>query len=116
MNTIENKGFLWDLLVENKGFKDGVSIQTAQTMFESLLRDIDSSEEPLIEKNKFFLKQYTEQMNSIEISPEELIKYRESLFEERVRQNQERYKIPPAQKDLTEVKQLLYRIIELLDN
>ena len=85
-------------------------------MFESLLREIDTTEDSLIEKNKLFLKKYTEQMNSIEISPQELIKYRESLFEERILQNQERYKIPPVQKDLTEVKKLLYRIIDLLEN
>ena len=116
MNTLKNKEFLWDLLVDSNSFKEGVTISKSQEIFETLLQEIDAGDESLLEKNKQFLKKYMDQMNAIEISAEELVKYRESLFEERIRQNQERYKIPPVQKDLTEVKQLLYRILELLES
>lgn len=118
MNTIENKRILWELLLEAKGFKEGISVETAKELFETILLQIDESDLPLLEKNKLFLKQYTTSIHEINVSPENLVKYRETLFEERVLQNQERFKTTThtqGHKDLSEIKQLLYKILAKLD-
>ena len=108
MNTLDEKRILWDTLVENKIFKDGVSIELAQQWFESLVAEIDQRPLTLPEKKKAFLEEYEELMNK------ESRKQRELWFEERL--NKKRVKPPPSMQELNEIKQLLYKILEKIES
>jgi len=107
MNTLEEKRELWDTLVEKKIFKDGVSIELAQEWFETLITEIDQRSLSLLDKKKVFLEEYEELMNK------EARKQREIWFEERL--NKKSMKPPPSMKELNEIKQLLYKILDKLD-
>jgi hypothetical protein len=107
MNTLEEKRELWDTLVEQKIFKDGVSIDLAQQWFENLVTEIDQRSLPLPEKKKVFLEEYETLMNN------EARKQREIWFEERL--NKKSMKPPPSMKELNEIKQLLYKILDKID-
>ena len=41
MNTNENKQLLWQLLLDSNGFKEGVSIEKTQQVFEIVIEEID---------------------------------------------------------------------------
>lgn len=108
MNTLDEKRILWDTLVENKIFKDGVSIELAQQWFESLVAEIDQRPLTLPEKKKVFLEEYEELMNK------ESRKQRELWFEERL--NKKKIKPPPSMQELNEIKQLLYKILDKIES
>jgi hypothetical protein len=114
MNTNENKQLLWQLLLDSNGFKEGVSIEKTQLLFETIIGEVDQLPISLTEKNKKCLEEFIQR---IQKQDTDLVKYREELFEERVKQNQEKYKArSPPMKDLTEIKQLLYLILDKIDN
>lgn len=108
MNTLEEKRILWDTLVEQKIFKDGVSIELAQDWFEKLVAEVDKRPLTLPEKKKAFLEEYEELMNK------EARKQREQWFESRL--NKKTVKPPPSMKELNEIKQLLYKILEKVES
>ena len=108
MNNLEEKHILWDTLVDQKIFKDCVSIELAQEWFEALVADVDKRPLTLSEKKQVFLEEYEELMNK------EARKQRELWFEERL--NKKIVKPPPSMKELNEIKQLLYKILEKVES
>jgi len=108
MNTLDEKRDLWDTLVEQKIFKEEVSIEVAQQMFESLVIDIDKRRLTLEEKKQAFLQEYEQCMNK------EAQKKREEWFESRL--NKKVLKPPPSMAELNEIKQLLYKILEKVES
>ena len=108
MNTLEEKSNLWDTLVSQKIFKEEVPLKLAQQLFESLVMDVDKRSLSLTEKKETFLKEYEELMNK------EARKQREQWFESRL--NKKIVKPPPSMKELNEIKQLLYKILEKVES
>jgi hypothetical protein len=108
MNTLEEKRLLWDTLVEQKIFKNGVSIELAQEWFEALVAEVDKRSLTLPEKKQAFLEEYEELMNK------EARKQRELWFEDRL--NKKIVKPPPSMNELNEIKQLLYKILEKVES
>jgi len=106
MNTIENKRMLWDTLIEKDLFKKEVSVEKTQTLFETLLNELNQQDGTIEEKNKHFLEQWVKQIEGASIVA------KSAWLEERMNQ---KYKTPPTQSELSEIKQLLYRILELLE-
>ena len=104
MNTIENKCLLWDTLVEQKKFKEEVSVERTRQLFEFVLNEFDTMDLSLEEKNKLFLETWFKRLEEV---------FREQWFEERVSQKQ--YKQPLTSNELTEIKKLLYKILDLLE-
>ena len=107
MNTMENKRILWDTLIEQDLFKKEVSVEKTQALFETILKELDHYEGTVEEKNKIFLDQWIKQLEMASIVA------RSDWLEERM--NKKQYKQPPTANELTEIKQLLYRILELLE-
>ena len=108
MNTLEEKRILWDTLIEKKIFKDCLSIELAQEWFEALVADVDKRPLTLPEKKQVFLDEYEE------LVTKEARKQRELWFEERL--NKKIVKPPPSMKELNEIKQLLYKILEKVES
>ena len=108
MNNLDEKRILWDTLIDKKIFKDSVSIDLAQEWFEALVSEVDKRPLTLSEKKQVFLEEYEELMNK------EARRQRELWFEERV--NKKVIKPPPSVKELTEIKQLLYKILERVES
>ena len=107
MDVLENKRMLWDTLVEQKWFKEEVSVEKSQALFETLLKEINAMDVDLQEKNRLFLEQWQKQLDTAALVA------RSSWLEERM--NQKQYKVPPTAGELAEIKQLLYRILEILE-
>lgn len=107
MDSLENKRMLWDTLVQQQWFKEEVTVEKTQALFESLLNEVNKQETSLEEKNKYFLDQWIKQLESASLVA------RSAWLEERM--NQKQYKQPPTMTELIEIKQLLYRILELLE-
>lgn len=107
MDTLANKSMLWDTLVEKKWFKEDVTVEQTQALFESLLKEVDQLEHETEEKNKLFLDQWLRQLENASIVA------RSQWLEERM--NQKKFKQPPNASELAEIKQLLYRILEILE-
>lgn len=107
MESLENKRMLWDTLVQQQWFKEEVTVEKTQALFETLLHEVNKEEISLEEKNKYFLDQWTKQLDSASLI------VRSAWLEERM--NQKQYKHPPTMTELVEIKQLLYRILELLE-
>jgi len=107
MESLENKRMLWDTLVQQQWFKEEVTVEKTQSLFETLLHEVNKQETSLEEKNKYFLDQWTKQLESASLIA------RSAWLEERM--NQKQYKQPPTMTELVEIKQLLYRILELLE-
>jgi hypothetical protein len=107
MNTMENKRLLWDTLIQQDLFKEEVSVEKTQALFETILKELDNYEGTIEEKNKLFLDQWIKQLEMASIVA------RSDWLEERM--NKKQYKHPPTANELTEIKQLLYRILELLE-
>jgi hypothetical protein len=108
MNTLEEKSQLWDTLVTQKIFKEEVPLPIAQDLFESLVLDVDKRILSLEEKKETFLKEYEVLMNK------EARKQREQWFESRL--NKKIVKPHPSMKELNEIKQLLYKILEKVES
>ena len=104
---MENKRILWDTLIEKDLFKKEVSVEKTQALFETLLKELDNYEGNVEEKNKLFLDQWIKQLETASIV------VRSEWLEERM--NKKQYKQPPTANELAEIKQLLYRILELLE-
>jgi len=107
MESLENKRMLWDKLVEQEWFKEDVTVEKTQALFETMLHEINKEELSLEEKNKQFLDSWIKQLESASLIA------RSAWLEERM--NQKKYKQPPTMNELTEIKKLLYRILELLE-
>lgn len=115
MNTVENKSLLWDTLVQTKGFKEGIDFDKTQALFESIVVEINVISASIPEKNNLFLEEFKRRIQYLE-DPES-IQYRKIAFEERLKQNQERYStMPPPVKELEEIKQLLHLILTKLNS
>jgi hypothetical protein len=108
MNTLDEKSNLWDTLVSQKIFKEEVPLNISQQLFESLIIDVDKRSISLPEKKEIFLKEYEELMNK------EARKKRDEWFESRL--NKKLVKPPPSMKELNEIKQLLYKILEKIES
>jgi len=98
---------LWDILVQQQWFKEDVTVEKTQALFETLIHEVNKEEGTLEEKNKHFLDEWIKQLESASLVA------RCAWLEERM--NQKQYKQPPTMSELTEIKQLLYRILEILE-
>lgn len=107
MDSLDNKRLLWDTLIEQDLFKKDVSVEKTQAIFETLLNEINQLEASMDEKNKSFLTEWTKQIDTASMIA------RSEQLEERMKQRQ--YKQPPTVSELAEIKQLLYRILSLLE-
>lgn len=107
MDSLDNKRLLWDTLIEQDLFKKDVSVEKTQAIFETLLNEINQLEVSMDEKNKSFLTEWTKQIDTASMIA------RSEQLEERMKQRQ--YKQPPTVSELAEIKQLLYRILSLLE-
>ena len=110
MNTDENKSMLWELLIEMNGFKESIGVEKNKELFENVISDIDKLDIPLIDKNKRVIDDFILKIQKIDSTN------REEMFEERLKQNQQRYKIQPPNKELIEIKKLLYHILDKIDS
>jgi hypothetical protein len=106
MNTIENKKQLWDLLLNSQGFKHDMGVDKTREVFESVIQEVDRLSFPLVEKNRLFLSEFMKRIHHTNDKQEV------GIFEKRMKE-QDRHKKPV--KDLTEIKQLLYQILDRLD-
>ena len=106
MNTIENKKQLWDLLLNSQGFKHDMGVDKTRDVFESVIQEVDVLNLPLPDKNRLFLSEFTKRIHHTQDKQEV------ALFEQRMKE-QDKHKKPV--KDLTEIKQLLYKILDRLD-
>jgi len=106
MNTIDNKKELWDLLLNSNGFRQGIGVDKTRELFEEVIQETDQLNLSIPEKNRTFLTEFTKRIHSIEDIQDV------TLFEKRMN-DQDRHKKPL--KDLTEIKQLLYQILDRLD-
>jgi predicted component of type VI protein secretion system len=107
MDSLDNKRLLWDTLIEQDLFKKDVSVEKTQAIFETLLNEINQLEVTMDEKNKSFLTEWIKQIDTASMIA------RSEQLEERMKQRQ--YKQPPTVSELAEIKQLLYRILEILE-
>ena len=94
----ENKGFLWDLMLENETFKKEIdnNIVGVKTTFDNLLKEIDekNNDLELLEKNKLFLVELNLKINSQKlITNEEISNHRVSDFESRLKKRQNDFTI-----------------------
>jgi len=106
MNTIENKKQLWNLLLDSKGFKHDMGVEKTREVFEAVIEETDVLSMPLQDKNRLFLAEFMKRVHHTQE------KQQVEVFEQRMKE-QDRHKKPV--KDLTEIKQLLYQILERLD-
>ena len=106
MNTLENKKELWDLLLNGQGFKQGIGVDQTRELFETVIHEIDLLPLPVPDKNRVFLTEFMKRIHST-VDKQDVV-----LFEKRMK-DQDRHKKPL--KDLTEIKQLLYQILDRLD-
>ena len=106
MNTIENKKQLWNLLLDSKGIKHDMGVDKTREVFEIVVQEVDRWQYSLEEKTRLFLAEFMKRIHQTQD------KQQVDVFEERMKE-QDRHKKPV--KDLTEIKQLLYQILERLD-
>ena len=106
MNTDENKKELWDLLLNSHGFKQELGVEKTRIIFEEIVQEVDALRLSLVEKNKLFLTEFMKRTHTIDVT-----KQNGDMFETRMQTKT--YQKP--MKDLTEIKQLLYQILEKLD-
>lgn len=106
MNTLDNKKQLWDLLLNSQGFKHDVGVDKTREVFETVIQEVDMLQLPLVEKNRLFLAEFMKRIHRIDEKQDV------DVFEKRMKE-QDRHKKPV--KDLTEIKQLLYQILDRLD-
>jgi len=113
MNTDENKALLWDTLTTQNIFKQTVSFRKTQDLFETMIIELDMQEGDLTTKNDKFLSEFPIALENVD---ENLSRRREKIFEDRVLQNQAKYKTTPPNYDLAEIKKLLYTILEKVES
>ena len=112
MNTDENKAMLWDTLTKQNRFNPSVSFRKTQDLFEMMILDLDAQEGDVATKNDAFLAEFSKALENVD---ENLSRRREKIFEERVLQNQTKYKATPPNYDLAEIKKLLYVILDKVE-
>lgn len=83
MDSPENKHLLWDLTKHL--YKAWMPRPRIIQVFEATIREVGTSEEPLLEKNKTFLKVYVEKISVLQ---PETAEEREHMFEERLQLKQ----------------------------
>jgi hypothetical protein len=94
----ENKGFLWDLMLENETFKKEIdtNVLNVKKTFESLLVEIDKNNKTtdLLDKNKLFLVELNLKMsNNKLVTNKEISNKRVSDFESRLQKRQNDFTI-----------------------
>ena len=94
----ENKGFLWDLMLENETFKKetDTNVLNVKKTFESLLVEIDKNNKTtdLLDKNKLFLVELNLKMsNNKLVTNKEISNKRVSDFESRLQKRQNDFTI-----------------------
>lgn len=94
----ENKGFLWDLMLENETFKKEIdtNVLNVKKTFESLLVEIDKNNEAtdLLDKNKLFLVELNLKIsNNKLVTNKEISNKRLSDFESRLQKRQNDFTI-----------------------
>jgi hypothetical protein len=94
----ENKGFLWNLMVENETFKKEIdnNVLDVKKTFETLLIDIDKNNEniDLLEKNKLFLVELNLKIsNNKLVTNKDISNKRVSDFESRLQKRQNDFTI-----------------------
>ena len=114
MDTPENKKMLWDFLLSIQGFKPGVTLERTQHVFETVLQKVNQESLELTDKNKKFIVDFTSLIKK-ELVDEEHVHEREHLFQERVSKNQERYKQHTPDRELDDIKKLLYAVLDKLE-
>lgn len=94
----ENKGFLWDIMLENETFKKEIdnNVLNVKKTFDTLLLDIDKNNEniELLEKNKLFLAEINLKIsNNKLVTNKEISNKRVSDFESRLQKRQNDFTI-----------------------
>jgi len=94
----DNKGFLWDLLLENDTFKSEINnnVFNVKKTFESVLKHVEEQNKDveLLEKNKVFLVEMNLKIkNNNLITKEEITKDRVSDFESRLKKRQDAFTV-----------------------
>lgn len=84
MDSPDNKYLLWDLTKHL--YKAWMPRERIIQLFETTLRDVNASEEPLLEKNKAFLQIY---MDKVSLLQPETTEERGRMFEERLQLKQQ---------------------------
>uniref|UniRef100_A0A6C0BUF7 Uncharacterized protein n=1 Tax=viral metagenome TaxID=1070528 RepID=A0A6C0BUF7_9ZZZZ len=92
----DNKGFLWDLMLENKTFKNEIdkNVIIVKKAFDNLLEEIEktNSNNELLEKNKMFLLEMNNKLSENKLVTSEEIKgKRVSDFESRLQKRQDEF-------------------------
>jgi hypothetical protein len=106
MNSKENKGLLWNTILEQNGFKEGISLERTKDLFEkTLLKYTDTKD------NSVFLSEFISLLHQEPMDPKQ---YHESL-EKRMIHKQETYKYKPPTEELHEIKKLLYMALDKLE-
>ena len=106
MDSIKNKEYLWNTLLEKKYFKEEVTLDKTVHLFESMIQSYNSLDISLEEKNIQFLNLWLKQLEDLALIE------RGQWLEERLNK---RSKPPPPPSDLIEIKRLLYEILERLE-
>ena len=106
MDSIKNKEYLWNTLIEKKYFKEEVPLDKTVHLFESMIQSYNNIDISLEEKNIQFLNQWLKQLEDLALIE------RGQWLEERLNK---RSKQPPPPSDLIEIKRLLYEILERLE-
>jgi hypothetical protein len=96
--STENKGFLWDLMLENETFKKEIdnNILNVKKTFETVLNDIekDNKSVELLEKNKLFLVELNLKIaNNKLVTSKEISNQRVTDFESRLKKRQNDFTI-----------------------
>jgi hypothetical protein len=96
--STENKGFLWDLMLENETFKKEIdnNILNVKKTFETVLNDIekDNKSVDLLEKNKLFLVELNLKIaNNKLVTSKEISNQRVTDFESRLKKRQNDFTI-----------------------
>lgn len=94
----ENKGFLWDIMLENETFKKEIdkNVLNVKKTFDALLLDIDKNNKDfeLLEKNKLFLAEINLKItNNKLVTNKEISNKRVSDFESRLKKRQDDFTI-----------------------
>jgi hypothetical protein len=106
MDSIKNKEYLWNYLMEQKQFKEEVALNKTVQLFESMIEDYNSRDLSLEEKNRQFIDAWLKRLEDLALVE------RGQWLEERLNK---RAKQPPPPSDLIEIKRLLYEILERLE-
>jgi hypothetical protein len=104
MNSKENKGLLWNTLLQQNGFKEGVSLERTKELFETTLLKYNDTKDNPVFLSEFISILHKEPMNQ----------YHESL-EKRMIHKQETYKYKSPTEELNEIKKLLYMALDKLE-